>query len=370
MLDRLRLQPHEINNFFVDSRRKLGSSLLERTLKTATSVSRLHPDCRRPHRVGAEVRRDVAYLETGLTAHTLDVYRPKMRDGLCPTVLYVHGGGFRILSKESHWMPSTWFAREGYVVFTINYRLAPAHPFPAALEDTAAAFAWVLSHARAFGGDPSQIVLAGESAGANLITSLTLMTCFERPEPLARRVFDLGTIPRAVVGASGLYEVSNEERFWRDQRLSWFFRDRLISVRRGYLPDQSTDNAPLCLANPLVLLEQDIPPIHALPPFLLSAGTRDPIIDDTRRLEQALKRRGVPHEARYYEGEPHAFEMLLTRRAAKEAWRAAFRALTRIESRASLSDATSLRGIRGFDGAETRFADSTSRPTRDRSPSA
>src|SRR5690606_5988723 len=122
--------------------------------------------------------------------HRLDVYRPAHAEGPRPVVLYVHGGGFRILSKETHWLMGLYFARRGYVVFNIGYRLAPKHPFPAALEDSADALGWVVQNAHRYGGDPTRLVLAGESAGANLVTSLTLACCYRREEPYARRVFD------------------------------------------------------------------------------------------------------------------------------------------------------------------------------------
>ena len=125
----------------------------------------------KPERHGIRLLRDVPYRDSGRRSHLLDIYRPKGA-GLRPAVLYVHGGGFAILSKDTHRVMAMAFARQGYVVFNINYRLGPQHRYPAALEDAAAALLWVKEHARAFGADPSPIVLAGESAGANLVAAL------------------------------------------------------------------------------------------------------------------------------------------------------------------------------------------------------
>ena len=119
-----------------------------------------------------EVIRDLAYAEESRRReHRLDVYRPKQADGPLPVVMYIHGGGFRILSKDTHWMMGLAFARRGYLVFNVGYRLAPTHPFPAAIEDSCRAFEWVVAHAARFGGDLERLVIAGESSGATPTTT-------------------------------------------------------------------------------------------------------------------------------------------------------------------------------------------------------
>src|SRR5690606_7801756 len=138
---------------------------------------------------------------------------PVDRDGPLPTVLYVHGGAFRSLSRRTHWLMGLAFARAGFVVANVDYRLAPAHPFPAAVQDVCAAYTWWAAHAADHGGDPGRLVLAGESAGANLVTSLAICAAWRRPEPWARAVFDAGVAPRAVLPACGILQVSRAERF-------------------------------------------------------------------------------------------------------------------------------------------------------------
>src|SRR5437016_1335584 len=83
---------------------------------------------------GVRVERNVAYHQRGAPHHRLDVYQTRERG---PALLYLHGGAFRILSKDTHWLMATIFAKAGYVVFNANYRLAPVHRFPAATEDAA-----------------------------------------------------------------------------------------------------------------------------------------------------------------------------------------------------------------------------------------
>jgi acetyl esterase len=288
-----------------------------------------HLPSARPERHGVERLPDVPYLDTARAHHTLDVYRPIRRTGPLPVVLYVHGGGFRILSKDTHWLMAIAFARKGYVVFNINYRLAPEHPFPAAAEDGCAALAWVVENAARFGGDPERIVLAGESAGANLVTSLAVATSWPRPEPWAKRVWQVGARPCAVLPACGILQVTDVDRFARRKRLPSFLRDRLLEVEHGYLPATHPQGAARDLADPVVWLERADPPVRPLPPFFAGVGTADVLLDDTRRLKAALDRLGAPCEVKYYPGEIHAFHALVWRPNARAFWRDTFAFLER-----------------------------------------
>ncbi len=311
-------------------RRQAGAAVVDNIWRGLAAAGRLAPGAR-PERHGVRIERDVAYLPSGSPAHRLDVYRPLVASGPRPVVLYVHGGGFRILSKDSHWVMGLAFARRGFVVFNISYRLAPRHPFPAGLTDAAAAYGWVLDNAERFGGDPSQLVLAGESAGANLVTALTIATCQRRSEPWARALFDRGHVPRATMPACGILQVSDPGRFRRgDRPVSWFIHDRFVEVHEAYLGAGACDGDPAHqLADPLCLLERDEPLDRPLPPFFAPCGTADPLLSDTRRLAVALARRGVPCEAPEYAGELHAFHALVFRPNARRCWSDTYRFLDR-----------------------------------------
>ncbi len=304
---------------------RAGRVVMDATWKALAQTGRL--PAARPERHGVERISDLAYTASGRVAHRLDVYRPVRRTAPCPVVLYLHGGGFRILSKDTHWLMGLAFARQGYVVFNVNYRLAPSHPFPAGLEDCAAALLWARENAARFGGDASRLVLAGESAGANLATSLALMASYDRPEPWARSVFDTGLRPSAVLPACGLLQVSDVDRYVRSGAVSRFVGDRLREVEDGYQPGPS--GSARDLADPLVMLERGEAPARPLPPFFAGVGTADVLEGDTRRLKTALDRLGVPCEARYYEGEIHAFHAMVWRRNAKRFWRDTFAFLAR-----------------------------------------
>ncbi len=307
-------------------------------------AGRLHPKAK-PERHGVERIRDISYRpDSGRRAHLLDVYRPlpgtragqRLDQGPLPVVFYVHGGGFQALSKDTHWLMALAFARRGYLVVNISYRLAPRNPFPAPLVDVCDAFAFALKKIPEWGGDLKRLSLAGESAGANLVSALAITACYERPESWARRVFDAvgthGGRPRAVLASCGMHQVSDAARFRRrkpdmPKYLAWVLED----VEDCYLPgngaeapgrgDSNPVTGPRALANPLSLFEHGEPPDRPLPAFQLTVGTADPLIDDTRRMAAALDNLGVRNEALYFHGQPHAFHAIIALPAARRCWR-------------------------------------------------
>jgi acetyl esterase len=320
-----------VSRLSAGARRYVGSFLAESFFRGASRLARLHPRAR-PERHAVEHIVDQRYID-GSTAreHLLDVWRPiamtsssraeRRHDGPpWPIVFYVHGGGFRILSKDTHWVMALSFARRGFVVFNVSYRLAPKHRFPAPLEDVCHAFDWVVKNAARFGGDTSRIVLAGESAGANLVTSLSLALAYERLEPFAKVAWDTHVLPRAVVPACGVFQVSDLARLERRKpKMSRFVADRLAEVEAAYLGDGPWPCS-LDLADPLVFLERGERPARALPPYFLPVGTRDPLLPDTRRLGEALRKVGAHAVEKYYAGEPHAFHAFVMREVARRCW--------------------------------------------------
>jgi acetyl esterase len=302
-------------------RKRAGQIVVDGFFHGAARLGRLHPAAK-PSRHGVEVIRDIAYAaDSELVEHRLDVYRPRARSGPLPIVFYVHGGGFRMLSKDTHWVMALGFARRGYLVLNVSYRLAPGHRFPAAMEDVAAAFSWTVKNAERYGGDLSRVVFAGESAGANLVASLALATVYRREEPFARAVFDTNVVPRAVLPACGILQVSDVERFARRKpHLSRFIADRLEEVEHSYL-GRDPHGPLLDFADPLTWLERGHAPDRPLPPFFLPVGTKDPLLDDTRRFARAVRALGGTALDRYYPGEIHAFHAFFFLPNARRCWR-------------------------------------------------
>lgn len=108
------------------------------------------------------------------------IYRPHGPAGRHPTVVFFHGGGFVLGSIELMDDIARKLCRDvDAVVVSVEYRLAPEHPFPAAHDDALAATEWALRHATRLGGDPGWVAVAGESAGANLAASAALLLARE-----------------------------------------------------------------------------------------------------------------------------------------------------------------------------------------------
>lgn len=303
-------------------RRRAGGLAVRSLFEGASKLAKLHPQAREQlHDVRCV--RDIAYTSTGRPDHTLDIYMP-MEAGPHPVVFYVHGGGFRILSKDTHWIMGLIFARKGYVVVNINYRLAPEHLFPTAVEDTSEAWAWMVEHIERFGGDLDQVIVAGESAGANLISGLCISATQQREEPWAKRVWDTGVTPKAALAYCGMLHVSQPERY-TNAGISRFEFERISEVSHGYLGNAYAHND---LADVLVAFERGYEPDRPLPPFFLPVGTKDPLQNETHRMAKALREMGVVAEDRTYEGGLHAFHAFVWTHQSQRCWEDTFAFLT------------------------------------------
>ena len=215
------------------ARKKAGAVAVRSFFKGAARAARGLPIAR-PEWHDVVVTRDVPYLGTGLAAHTYDVWRPRSATGRLPLCFYVHGGAFRALSKDTHWIMGLAFARRGMAVCLPNYRLAPQHRYPAAHEDAALALRHVVDHADHHGVDRDCVVVAGESAGANIAVGLTVGKAWQRDEPHLRPIVDVDI--KAVVAACGVFQVGNPDRFSDiDPDFHWFYRDRCQELQ-DFLP--------------------------------------------------------------------------------------------------------------------------------------
>lgn len=276
-----------------------------------------------------DVEHDVPYRSRRRRFHLLDIYRRRDASGPLPTIMYIHGGAFSMMSKDTHRVMAYVLAAQGYQVFNVNYRLGPVHTYPKPLKDVMAALEWIVDHGSKYGADVDRLAIIGESAGANLATALTYCVTHPRPEPFARSVYQRQIPLTCAAPLYGLLDLHDVRRFWRDpdkrQRMPGWVKGEIRGTAYSYLGRRAKRALQFPLASPLMLFEA--PPAaesRTLPPFFTTVGTADPLLPDTIRLHQALQRRGTECELHVFRGEIHAFNVLLWRAAARAQWGALF----------------------------------------------
>jgi acetyl esterase len=220
----------------------------------------------------------------------LRLYQPP-GPGPFPVVVYVHGGGFWMGDQLSIWDGGcAALAREvPAVVASLGYRLAPEHPFPAAVEDSFAGLRFVAAQAASWRGDPERIAVMGPSAGGNLAAVLAQRARDEGGPALAYQVL--------VVPATTADGQSTESRrlFWTGYGL-----DGIGEMTAAYLPDPGTRSNPW--AAPLRAAS-----LAGLPPALILTAEFDPLRDEGEAYGDALRAAGVPVVVRRYAGAIHGF---------------------------------------------------------------
>ena len=201
-------------------------------------------------------------------------YAPDDGDAASLTV-YFHGGGFVIGDLDTHDEPCRILCHyAGVHVLSVEYRLAPEHPFPAGLEDAAAALAWAQANAATLGADPTRVSIGGDSAGANLSAVVSCLTSRAKP-PLAQLLIyppTDGTTPRRS------YDLFGEGFF-----LS--LKDR-AAFGRYYVGKAARDGD----ARLSPLLASDL---SNLPPALVIAAGFDLLRDEVEAYAQALASAGT-----------------------------------------------------------------------------
>jgi alpha-L-fucosidase 2 len=170
----------------------------------------------------AELKTDIEFARPGGAGLTLDAFVPD-GPGPFPTCILVHGGGFMRGDKTTYIKPLFEpLSLAGFTWFSINYRLAPAHRFPACIEDVEAAVRWVKAHAKEFKADPARIALIGESAGGHLVslagvrakgeTSVKAVVPFYAPHDLELQVASRGQLGPSMEALFGLKELNDAAR--------------------------------------------------------------------------------------------------------------------------------------------------------------
>jgi acetyl esterase len=218
------------------------------------------------------------------------VYTP---EGAAPfgLVVYFHGGGWVVGNIDSHDGTCRSLTEvSGCVVVSVDYRLAPEDPFPAAADDAYAATRWVAEHAAELGGDPARLAVAGDSAGGNL-AAVTARRCRDRGGPaLAFQLLVYPALDHDFDRAS-YHENAEGYLLTRDDTM-WFMGH--------YCADPAQRDDP------------DVCPLRAddftdLAPALIVTAEYDPLRDEGEAYAERLAQAGVPVRLRRYDGMVHGF---------------------------------------------------------------
>ncbi|HEY3140465.1 MAG TPA: alpha/beta hydrolase, partial [Acidimicrobiales bacterium] len=214
------------------------------------------------------------------------------RDGVgAPGLIYLHGGGWVIGNLETHDTTVRALAQAaGVVAISVDYRLAPESPFPAAIDDALAAVRWVVDNAAELGVDPSRLAIGGDSAGGNL----TAVVCQRLRDTGPEIRFQLLVYPATDLrmGFPSIDE-NAEGYFLTKEAMEWF--------SHHYLGDHDPADplvSPFCAPDAA---------LSGLPPGLTITAEFDPLRDEGEAYAQRLRAAGVDMTATRYDGVIHGF---------------------------------------------------------------
>jgi acetyl esterase/lipase len=223
------------------------------------------------------------------------VYQPVDQSDKLPALYWIHGGGYVMgdIEQDDRLMKQM-VKRIGCVTVSVDYRLAPEHPFPAPVEDCYAGLKWLFGHADELGVDPSRIAIGGASGGGGLAAGLALLTRDRGEVPVAFQLLIYPMIDdRNVTPAS--YAIT-DPRMWN--------RDANLLGWKAYLGRDGggADVSPYAAAARATDLTN-------LPPAYIPTGALDLFVDENIEYAQRLIQAGVPTELHVYPGAFHGFDI-------------------------------------------------------------
>jgi len=217
------------------------------------------------------------------------VFAPAANEPL-PVLAYFHGGGWIRGSIETHEAACRQIANEARIlIVSVEYRLAPEAPFPAAAEDCYAVTRWLAEHASELGGYGSRLAVGGDSAGGNLAAAVTLMARDRGGPPIAFQVLVYPVVEANFETRSYVENATGYMLTRRDMQHYWNL----------YVPNEADRANPY--AAPLLA------DLHGLPPALVIVAEYDPLRDEGAAYAAKLRAAGVPVEHTEYPGMIHGF---------------------------------------------------------------
>jgi acetyl esterase/lipase len=213
-----------------------------------------------------------------------------------PVVVFYHGGGWAIGDLDTHDPVARGHAIGAEaIVVSVDYRLAPEHPYPHGVDDSWAALQWVGENAAELGGDPGRIAVAGDSAGGNISAVMTQLARDNGGPALA---FQLLWYPSTTGDMSLPSMIEHADAPLLD-------RDVIAAFMQWYLPPGIDPSEPASL--PTKLAPANATDLSGLPPAYIGTAEHDPIRDDGARYAELLSAAGVPVEHHNAPNLTHAF---------------------------------------------------------------
>jgi acetyl esterase/lipase len=250
-----------------------------------------------PTRIPIEKLDSLPYAEDS-PQQKLDVYLPATGEGPYPTFLAIHGGGFQARSKAMYGLIARHYAEQGYAFVPINYRLTPRDSYPAQVEDSFCALAWLHAHQEEYGFDPKRVIVTGGSAGGYLAAMLGTVDDPSIYLENCPHEYPSGEAVQAVVIYYGLYDFTNIDDYPANDvgaYLTPFWGAEYEDISHEKLEEMS----------PIKQID------GSEPPFIILHGTADTSIPSvmSERFAGALKQAGVDVELYLLPDVGHAFEL-------------------------------------------------------------
>lgn len=218
------------------------------------------------------------------------IYTPQ-GSGPFPVIVYYHGGGWVIATIDTYDSSARALTKStDAIVVSVEYRKAPEHKFPAAHEDAYAAYQWVLRNAETFGGDPSMVAVAGESAGGNLAAAVCLMAR-ARGEVLPVHQALIYPVAGSDFNTSS-YQENAQATPLDKPMMAWFFEKYL--------------RTPSDMQDPLIDLV-NAPNLSGLPSATIITAEIDPLRSEGKHYAERLLEAGVPVSYQNFAGVTHEF---------------------------------------------------------------
>ncbi len=223
--------------------------------------------------------------------NTLDVYRPRGKAGKLPVIVNIHGGGYVYGSTKQYQFYCMGLAQRGFAVVSFNYHLAPKYKFPTPVRDTNLVMEWICRKAAIYGFDTDNVVIVGDSAGAQLASQYAVICT----DPEYAKIMEI-TPPeftlRAVGLNCGMYDLKKRAGEIPGNKLmiDYFTKDPSVYGKKLDVLSHVTEKFP--------------------PAYLLSAKG-DFLVEQCRPMAELLRSKGVPCEYRIYGDEKtgHVFHL-------------------------------------------------------------